>query len=168
MGFKFRRQHQFGDYVADFYCHEAQLVVECDGAVHEENERWQHDQARDAYLTGHGLRVLRFTNEQVLEDIEITLKEISSYLQVPMDRRSRGRRYVIRFSPSPFGRGRERVCQASPCQLANSFFTKQKEETLQMSPPSALRENENFEFSDKPFPSVPFPKGRGRIEGLKL
>jgi very-short-patch-repair endonuclease len=90
MGFKFRRQHQFGDYVADFYCYEAQLVVECDGAVHERNERWQHDQARDAYLTGHGLRVLRFTNEQVLEDTEITLKEISSYLPVPMNRRSRG------------------------------------------------------------------------------
>ena len=90
MGFKFRRQHQFGDYVADFYCHEAQLVVECDGAVHEGNERWQHDQARDAYLTEHGLRVLRFTNEQVLEDTEIILKEISSYLPVPMNRRSRG------------------------------------------------------------------------------
>ena len=89
MGFKFRRQHQFGDYVADFYCHEAQLVVECDGAVHEGNERWQHDQAGDAYLTEHGLRVLRFTNEQVLEDTEIILKEISSYLPVPMNRRSR-------------------------------------------------------------------------------
>lgn len=83
MGFKFRRQHQFGDYVADFYCHEAQLVVECDGAVHEGNERWQHDQARDAYLTGHGLRVLRFTNSQVLLDTETTLQEISKYLVLP-------------------------------------------------------------------------------------
>jgi len=35
-GFKFRRQHQFGDYVADFYCHEAKLVVECDGSVMKE------------------------------------------------------------------------------------------------------------------------------------
>jgi len=34
-GFKFRRQHQFGDYIADFYCHEARLVIECDGSVHD-------------------------------------------------------------------------------------------------------------------------------------
>ena len=47
--FKFRRQHQFGDYVADFYCHEAQLVIECDGSVHESNASWHHDQERDAY-----------------------------------------------------------------------------------------------------------------------
>ena len=33
-GFKFRRQHQFGDYIADFYCHDAHLVIECDGSVH--------------------------------------------------------------------------------------------------------------------------------------
>jgi very-short-patch-repair endonuclease len=38
-GFKFRRQHQFGDYIADFYCCEAQLVIECDGAAHEPNEQ---------------------------------------------------------------------------------------------------------------------------------
>ena len=37
LGLKFRRQHQFGDYVVDFYCHEAQLVIECDGSVHENN-----------------------------------------------------------------------------------------------------------------------------------
>ena len=80
LGFKFRRQHQFGDYVADFYCHEAQLVIECDGLVHDGNERWQHDQARDAYLIGHGLRVLRFTNEQVLQDTERIIEEISKYL----------------------------------------------------------------------------------------
>ena len=49
LGFKFRRQHQFGDYVADFYCHEAKLVIECDGRVHQASERWQHDQNRDAY-----------------------------------------------------------------------------------------------------------------------
>jgi len=90
LGFKFRRQHQFGDYVADFYCHEGRLLIECDGSVHHSNEQCQHDQARDAYLTGHGLRILRFTNEQVLENTEIILKEISSYLQVSMDRRSRG------------------------------------------------------------------------------
>jgi len=67
-GFKFRRQHQFGDYVADFYCHEAKLVIECDGRVHQANEQWHHDQNRDAYMIAHGLRVLRLTNEQILKD----------------------------------------------------------------------------------------------------
>src|SRR5687768_11550895 len=57
-GFKFRRQHQFGGYIVDFYCHEAQLVIECDGPIHETNENWQHDQARSAYMAGYGLRVM--------------------------------------------------------------------------------------------------------------
>lgn len=79
-GFKFRRQHQFGDYIADFYCHEAQLVIECDGLVHETNENWQHDQARDAYMVGQGLRVLGFTNDEVMNNTEEILNQISGFL----------------------------------------------------------------------------------------
>ena len=63
LGFKFRRQHQFGDYVTDFYCREAGLAIECDGSVHEGHEQWHHDRERDAYMIGQGLRVLRITNE---------------------------------------------------------------------------------------------------------
>jgi very-short-patch-repair endonuclease len=84
LGFKFRRQHQFGKYIADFYCHEAKLVIERDGSAHGSNERWHHDQNRDAYMIAQGLRVLRFTNEQVLDHTEEVLREISSYL--PGDR----------------------------------------------------------------------------------
>jgi len=79
-GFKFRRQHQFGSYIADFYCHEAQLVVECDGSIHETTENWQHDQTRDAYMIGQGLRVLRFTNQEVLHNTDAVLKEIAKFL----------------------------------------------------------------------------------------
>ena len=79
-GFKFRRQHQFGSYIADFYCHEAQLVIECDGLVHDTSEGWQHDQSRDAYMVGQGLRVLRFSNEEVLNNIEVVLHKIAKYL----------------------------------------------------------------------------------------
>ena len=79
-GFKFRRQHQFGNYIADFYCHEAQLVIECDGLVHDTNEAWQHDQTRDAYMIGQGLRVLRFSNEEVLNNIEVVLHKIAQNL----------------------------------------------------------------------------------------
>ena len=80
LGFKFRRQHQFGDYVADFYCRKAQLVIECDGPVHDDRKQTQHDRARDAYLMTQGLRVLRFRNEAVLDDTESVLEQIVKYL----------------------------------------------------------------------------------------
>ena len=83
LGFKFRRQHQFGDYVADLYCREAQLVIECDGPAHEPNEQWCHDQNRDAYMIAQGLRVLRFTNQQIQDEIERVLEEIGKYLLSP-------------------------------------------------------------------------------------
>jgi len=86
--FKFRRQHQFGDYVADFYCHEARLVIECDGSVHDRNEQWHHDRNRDAYMIAQGLRVLRFTNEQILNDIENVLEQITKCLPSPSGRRA--------------------------------------------------------------------------------
>jgi very-short-patch-repair endonuclease len=78
-GLKFRRQHQFGNYIADFYCHEAQLVIECDGSVHSGNDSWQHDQSRDVYMIGQGLRVLRFANEEVLENTQAVLQKIADY-----------------------------------------------------------------------------------------
>ena len=81
LGFKFRRQHQFGDYIADFYCREAELVVECDGGVPETNEQWHHDQKRDAYMISQGLRVLRFTNSEIMEDTERVLGEIAKRLE---------------------------------------------------------------------------------------
>ena len=80
LGFKFRRQHQFGDYIADFYCHDARLVIECDGSIHSYREQWHHDQARDAFMISNGLKVLRFTNEQILCDIESVLRTISEHL----------------------------------------------------------------------------------------
>jgi very-short-patch-repair endonuclease len=109
--FKFRRQHQFGDYVADFYCHEAQLVIECDGSVHESNERWHHDQDRDAYMIAQDLRVLRFTNDRILNNTEDVLAEIAKYLgstagQAPRKRRIARRREVDPLpNPLPEGEG---------------------------------------------------------------
>jgi len=84
LGFKFRRQHQFGNYVADFYCREARLAIECDGGVHDRNEQWHHDQLRDAYMISQGIRVLRFTNEQILNDTESVLDEIAKHLPLPL------------------------------------------------------------------------------------
>lgn len=79
LGMKFRRQHQYGDFILDFYCYEARLVIECDGEVHSQNQQWHHDQHRSAYLVANGLRVLRFTNDQILNDMESVLTTISRH-----------------------------------------------------------------------------------------
>jgi len=84
LGFKFRRQHQFGNYVTDFYCREARLAIECDGGVHDRNEQWHHDQLRDAYMISQGIRVLRFTKERILNDTEGVLDEIAKHLPLPL------------------------------------------------------------------------------------
>ncbi len=90
LGFKFRRQHQFGDYVADFDCRDVQLVIECDGTAHQPNEQWYHDKNRDSYMIAQGLRVLRFANDRILNDSEEVLEEIAKYLPSPVGRRARG------------------------------------------------------------------------------
>jgi very-short-patch-repair endonuclease len=88
-GAKFRRQHQFGDYVCDFYGDEAKLVVECDGDPHDEPVRVERDAKRDAYLRSQGLKVLRFKNERVLNDSEKVLEEIATHLLLsPTGRRA--------------------------------------------------------------------------------
>jgi very-short-patch-repair endonuclease len=95
LGFKFRRQHQFGDYMADFYCHEASLVIECDGAAHEPNEPWHHDQERDAYMVSQGLRVLRFSNDRVLADTASVINEICQILSSSRKMGPRQRRSAV-------------------------------------------------------------------------
>ena len=71
-GFKFRRQATVGPYVADFLCVEAGLVVEADGGQHTADR----DAKRSAFLTAQGLRVLRFWNNDILENSEGVLQTI--------------------------------------------------------------------------------------------
>ena len=72
-GAKFRRQHSLGPYVADFYCTEAHLVVELDGAQHHTVEGIADDAVRTRYLEARGTRVLRVTNLEVLTEREAVL-----------------------------------------------------------------------------------------------
>jgi type I restriction enzyme R subunit len=83
-GFKFRRQHQIGRYVADFYCREAQLVIECDGSVHDAKEQWQHDHDRDVYLARQGIRILRFSNDRILNETETIIEEVANCLPLAL------------------------------------------------------------------------------------
>ena len=71
-GFKFRRQAVVRDYIVDFYCPEAALVVEIDGATHDA----RRDALRDAVLAARGLLVLRFANRQVADDLDSVLAVI--------------------------------------------------------------------------------------------
>ena len=63
---QFRRQYVIGNYIVDFYCHRAKLVVELDGSQHCEPKKIEYDQARTAYLESQGLCALRLSNLDVL------------------------------------------------------------------------------------------------------
>ena len=72
--------------IADFYCHEKRLVIEVDGPIHEQHQL--HDQSRDMVLQQAGYTILRFTNEQVLQNITAVLKCILASLS--LEERDRG------------------------------------------------------------------------------
>ena len=75
-GLKFRRQHPIGRYIADFYCHTLKLIVEVDGTGHEATDQKSYDKVRDEFLRCAGYRTLRFTNAEVLAQIEDVLFQI--------------------------------------------------------------------------------------------
>ena len=79
-GFKFRRQHPFGRYVLDFYCHKAKLAIEIDGKYHELPEQKKLDKTRTNEIENRGIRELRFTNEEVMTQFEEVQKTILGHL----------------------------------------------------------------------------------------
>ena len=81
-GLKFRRQQPIGPYVVDFICFEKGLVVELDGAQHGTDKAVEYDAKRTAFLKSQGLRVIRFWNHEVNEDIEALRDAIARALGV--------------------------------------------------------------------------------------
>jgi very-short-patch-repair endonuclease len=75
-GLKFRRQQAAGPYVADFFCHEAALVLEIDGDSHNRGNQPDRDAERDAYLSRNGFKVLRIPAVDVLSDLDAVLGHI--------------------------------------------------------------------------------------------
>ncbi|MDR1761085.1 MAG: DUF559 domain-containing protein [Bacteroidales bacterium] len=87
---KFRRQHPLCvGFILDFYCAEAKLGIELDGGYHNSAEQQAHDDERTKIINEYGINIIRFTNEEVLQDVENTLKKIATAF----------------LSPSPAGRG---------------------------------------------------------------
>jgi len=75
-GYQFYRQKPVGDYIVDFFCPRAKLVIEIDGSHHLVGETIAYDRIRDDYLSSLGLRVLRFTNNDVLKNTEEVIEKI--------------------------------------------------------------------------------------------
>ena len=67
---QFRRQVTFGHYILDFYCAAAKLAIELDGSQHYETDGQQYDEKRDAWLESQGIQVLRFSNTDVLRNLD--------------------------------------------------------------------------------------------------
>jgi very-short-patch-repair endonuclease len=99
-GLRFRCQHPVGPFVLDFYCPAAKLVIEVDGAIHEQQR--EQDAARTEHLQQYVYRVLRFTNEQVLGDLDTVIDHIRQAAQdLPAAQRTRRKKPAIPEAAAP-------------------------------------------------------------------
>lgn len=80
-GLRFRTQHPVGRFILDFYCPERKLVVEVDGEIHDEQA--ERDQARTAHLEAYGYRVIRFRNDEIMNDLASVLDRIRTAAVLP-------------------------------------------------------------------------------------
>ena len=78
-GLSFRRQHPIDRFLVDFYCADAKLVIEVDGPIHLGLQR--RDADRDRTLQAMGCTILRFSNDEVLQDVESVLQRIRAQLE---------------------------------------------------------------------------------------
>jgi len=77
---QFYRQKNIGDYIVDFYCPAANLIVDIDGGQHYSEENTLKDEVRDKFMNDLGFKVLRFSNSDVFKNIEGVVKRIYDHL----------------------------------------------------------------------------------------
>ena len=82
LGFRFRRQHAIGNFIADFCCIKKKLIIELDGSQHLDMREYDRD--RTEYLQSRGYRVIRFWNNDVMNDIEGVILAISAQRQLEL------------------------------------------------------------------------------------
>ena len=80
-GLKFRRQHPVNIYIADFYCHKFKLIIELDGDYHNQEEQKQKDEVRTEVLRLNDLKIIRFKNEELEQDINQVLTTIKNKIE---------------------------------------------------------------------------------------
>ena len=88
--FHFRKQEQIGPFYVDFACHHANLIIELDGETHYVQGAQERDVVRDAFLRGHGYTLLRFTNDELMQNTEGVYRVILETLRDRPKRRARG------------------------------------------------------------------------------
>ena len=79
LGVRFKAQHPIDIFIADFYCHKYKLIVEVDGEIHLSQK--EDDENRTAELERFGLTVIRFTNDEVLNNVEKVVDEIKKFIE---------------------------------------------------------------------------------------
>jgi len=77
-GLRFYRQKIIGNYIVDFYCHQAKVVIELDGGQHYLEDKQPKDEIRDKFLNDQGLRVLRFSNMDILKNLDGVIQAIAT------------------------------------------------------------------------------------------
>jgi len=82
LGARVRRQHPIWKFIADFYCHEIRLIIEIDGGIHLRNENKEYDISRDVILKDFKLEILRFTNNDVINDTDRVINEIKRTIEL--------------------------------------------------------------------------------------
>ena len=75
-GFKFRRQHPVAGYILDFYCPKLKIGIEVDGEVHKSTDQKTYDDQRSKDISRYGVRIIRFWNSEVMNDLESVLQRI--------------------------------------------------------------------------------------------
>lgn len=80
MGVRFKRQHPIFMYIADFYSHELKLVIEVDGSIHKVKDVMENDIIREADIVSFGIKVIRFTNAEVRNDIVNVIERIQGII----------------------------------------------------------------------------------------
>ncbi|MEJ7679706.1 MAG: endonuclease domain-containing protein [Segetibacter sp.] len=81
-GLKFRRQHPLHNYIADFYCNEIKLVIEIDGGIHATKDNAEYDKGRTYELQELGVTVLRFWNDEVMNNIKMVIAKIDEVAKI--------------------------------------------------------------------------------------
>ena len=79
-GYDFHRQKPINEFIVDFFCNKLQLAIECDGYSHQILEVWEKDKNKTKILNSLGIRVLRFSDYQIMNDMDNVLRSIEDYI----------------------------------------------------------------------------------------
>ncbi len=82
LGVRIRRQHPVWKFIADFYCHEVRLVIEIDGGIHLRSENKEYDISRDIILKDFKIEILRFTNDEVIDETDLVIEKIKRTIEI--------------------------------------------------------------------------------------